>query len=187
MVDLFAPGDWLRATDDFYLYHRMHRWSGAHGTVAAVRRYAVNPMLDRRFIELALAVAPAEKRDSLLLGRLTTRLDPELAAIPLDSGLIPAGLGTRTIATRVAIGRVFARKAAGKVRQRLVGGRRAQLGASEMADLVLTHWRAEPAVVRPLYEVPFLNRQWLDGLLAGSHSAPATTVAFLVNLLAAPV
>jgi len=187
MADLFPPGDWLRATDDFYLYQRMHRWSASHGTVAAVRRYAVNPMLDRRFIELALAVAPAEKRDSLLLGRLMTRLDPELARIPLDSGLIPARLGTRDVSTRVAIARVFARKAAGKVRQRLVRGRRPQLGAAEMAELVLAHWRAEPAAASPLFDMPVLNQQWLKGLLAGEHPAPATTIAFLVNLLAAPV
>ena len=187
MADLFAPGDWLRATDSFYLYHRMGRWSAAHGTVAAVRRYAVNPMLDRRFIELALAVAPAEKRDSFLLGRLMTRLDPELAQIPLDSGLVPARLGTGDVSTRVANARLFARKAAGKVRQRLLGGRRPQLGAAEMADLVLAHWRAEPAAARPLYDTHILKPQWLDGLLAGTHPAPATTVAFLVNLLAAPV
>lgn len=87
----------------------------------------------------------------------------------------------------MAIARVFARKAAGKVRQRLVGGRRPQRGAAEMAELVLAHWRAEPAAARALYETPILNPQWLDGLLAGTHTAPATTVAFLVNLLAAPV
>ena len=82
LAALFEPGDWLRATDAFYLYHRMHRWAAAHGTVAAVRRRAVNPMFDRRFIELALAVAPADKKDSMLLGRLMTTLDPELAEHP---------------------------------------------------------------------------------------------------------
>ncbi len=87
LTAVFEPGDWLRATDAFYLYQRMHRWAAAHGTVAAVRRRAVNPMFDRRFIELALAVAPGDKKDSMLLGRLMTELDPELAAIPIDSGL----------------------------------------------------------------------------------------------------
>src|SRR6185503_20682279 len=77
LEELFERGDWLRATDAFYLYQRMHRWAGAHGTVAAVRRRAVNPMFDRRFIVLALAVAPADKRNSMLLGRLMRTLDPE--------------------------------------------------------------------------------------------------------------
>lgn len=185
LVSLFPGGDWLRATDSFYLYHRMHRWSGAHGTVAAVRRLAVNPMFDRRFLELALAVAPSEKRDSLLLGRLMTRLDPELARIPLDSGLIPARLGTRSVATRVAVASVTARKAAGKVRQKLTHGRRAQLGAPEAAALVVAHWRSAPDSCGALLSSPYLNARWVEGLLSGAHDADATTVAFLVNLLAA--
>ncbi|GIJ57185.1 hypothetical protein [Virgisporangium aurantiacum] len=182
---LFAPGDWLRATDDFYLMHRMHRWAGAHGTVAAIRRHYINPMFDRRFIELALAVAPGDKRDSMLLGRLMRRLDPDLARIPLDSGLVPARLADRSTLTRLSTRAVTARKMVRKVRQRLTRGRRAQLGAAETAALVLAHWRAEPAACRALYDVPALRTEWLDGVLAGTVPAQPTTVAFLVNLLGA--
>jgi asparagine synthase (glutamine-hydrolysing) len=183
--EFFAPGDWLRATDEFYLLHRMHRWAGVHGTVAAVRRHFVNPMFDRRFIELALAVAPADKRDSQLLGRLMTRLDTELAAVPLDTGLVPAALGTRSLRGRVATRTVEARKVVSKVGQRLTRGRRPQLGATEYASLVLAHWRAEPKSCAGLYTVPVLRHDWLDGLLSGGHDADATTVAFLINVLAA--
>jgi asparagine synthase (glutamine-hydrolysing) len=182
---LFPAGDWLRATDEFYLFHRMHRWAGVHGTVAAVRRHYINPMFDRRFVELALAVEPADKRDSLLLGRLMTRLDAELAAIPLDSGLTPARLGTRTAYTRLATRALTARKVVRKVRQRLTHARKAQLGAAEMSALVLAHWRAEPAACRALYDAPVLRAEWLDALLTGATSAEPTTVAFLVDLLAA--
>ncbi|SDT55355.1 hypothetical protein [Actinoplanes derwentensis] len=183
--EAFPAGDWLRATDDFYLLHRMHRWAGVHGTVAAVRRHFINPMFDRRFIELALAVAPADKRDSQLLGRLMTRLDPELAAIPLDTGLVPALLGTRSLRSRIATRTVDARKIAGKVSQRLTRGRRPQLGATEYAALVLAHWRADPKACAALHSVPALRPEWLDGLLNGTHGADATTIAFLINLLAA--
>ncbi|MEV8513116.1 hypothetical protein [Dactylosporangium sp. NPDC051484] len=183
LAELFPAGDWLRATDQFYLYHRMHRWSAAHGTFAGVRRHFVNPMFDRRFIELALAVAPADKRDSLLLGRLMSRLDPELARIPLDTGLVPARLGRRSVATRMTVAAATARKAAGKVRQRLTNARKPQLGAAEVSALVLAHWRAEPSACAALYDSPVVDRQWLDGLLKGEHGAAATTVAFLVNLI----
>ena len=185
LTSAFEPGDWLRATDAFYLYHRMHRWAAAHGTVAAVRRHAVNPMFDRRFIELALAVEPSEKKDSMLLGRLMTKLDPELAGIPIDSGLIPSRLGTRDVSTRVAIAAVTARRTKNKVRQRLTHGRRPQLGAADTAALVLAHWRASPSSCRPLYDLPMLNRAWVDGLVRGEHGAAPTTVAFMVNLLTA--
>jgi asparagine synthase (glutamine-hydrolysing) len=183
--DIFAPGDWLRATDDFYLLHRMHRWAGVHGTVAAVRRHLINPMFDRRFIELALAVAPADKRDSRLLGRLMNSLDAELAAVPLDTGLVPVQLGTPTLRGRVATRTVEARKIVRKVSQRLTKARRPQLGAPEYATLVLAHWRAEPKSAAALYSVPVLRHAWLDGLIGGQHDADATTMAFLINLLAA--
>jgi asparagine synthase (glutamine-hydrolysing) len=163
----------------------MHRWAGVHGTVAAVRRHYINPMFDRRFVELALAVDPADKRDSLLLGRLMKRLDPQLAAIPLDSGLTPARLGTRTAFTRLATQTRTARKVVRKVRQRLTHARKAQLGAAEAGALVLAHWRAEPQACRALYDVPVLRHDWLDGLLSGARSAEPTTVAFLIDLLAA--
>jgi asparagine synthase (glutamine-hydrolysing) len=141
-------------------------------------------MFDRRFIELALTVAPADKRDSKLLGRLTDRLDPALALIPLDSGLSPARLGQQSAMTRLATTALTARKAARKIGQRIRHGRRPQLGAGHTSQLILEHWRAEPSSYAGLYDLPFLRPQWLDEVLAGSRKATPTTVAFLVNLVA---
>ena len=62
-------------------------------------------MFGRRFIEPALAVAPVDKRDSLRLGRLMSRLDAELARIPLDSGLIPARIAVGTWPVKITLKR----------------------------------------------------------------------------------
>ena len=177
--------EWLRATDEFYLFNRVQRWAGAHGTPAAVQRFFINPMLDRRFIELALAATPDDKRHAHLMGRLMSRLDPKLATVPLDSGLVPARLGRPGLATTMAVARVTARKAAGKIQQRLGRVRKAQLGAQELAGLVVTHWRAEPNTVDPLRRNGLVNQVWLDELLDARRNARAATVAFLVNLLVA--
>ena len=56
---------------------------------------------------------------------------------------------------------------------------------ADAARLVLAHWRASPSSCRALYDLPMLNRQWVEGLVKGEHGAAPTTVAFLVNLLAA--
>ncbi|MGN9910410.1 hypothetical protein ACTMTJ_22915 [Phytohabitans sp. LJ34] len=177
--------DWLRATDDFYLWDRMARWAGAQGTPAAVDRFFVNPLLDRRFVQLALAVAPDDKRDSRLTGRLMHRLDPGLAAVPLDSGLVPARLGRPGFATSVAVARVTARKTVGKVRQRLAGARRTQLGAADVAARVVAHWRAAPDATAPLRRAGMVREAWLDELLDGRRDALPATVAFLMNTLVA--
>ena len=178
------PTEWLAATDHFYLYQRMQRWSGAHGSVAAVNRHFVNPMFDRRFIQLAHAVRPEEKRHGLLTGRLITLLDAGLAAVPLDSGLVPNRLGRPGLSARTAAYRVTAQKAVRKIRQKVRGQGRPQLGAAETAALVIEHWRAEPDVVTPLRSTGLVRDTWLDDVLAGRATPEPATVAFLVNLLA---
>lgn len=176
---------WLRATDEFYLFERTQRWAGAQGTPASVNRHFVNPLLDREVMRLALAAAPDDKRNSRLSGRLVQRLDRGLALVPLDSGLVPARMGRSGLRATAGTARLTARKAIGKARQRFGGVRRAQLGAAEMAGLVVAHWRAEPALTAPLRGTGIVSGQWLDGLLEGRHDAAATTVAFLVNLAVA--
>ncbi|MFE9691057.1 hypothetical protein [Micromonospora sp. NPDC005806] len=180
-----APSHWLRATDYFYLYQRMQRWAGAHGSVAAVNRFFINPMFDRRFIQLAHSVPPDQKGSGLLTGQLIQRLDRELAAVPLDSGLVPARLGQRGMRDRAAAARVTARKLSGKVRQRLRRSGRAQLGAAEVAALVVEHWRSEPDVLAPLRTTGIVRDAWLDELLTGRRESAPATVTFLTNLLVA--
>jgi asparagine synthase (glutamine-hydrolysing) len=185
LTTCFPVGDWLRATDEFYLYERVRRWGGAHCTVATMRRDSVNMLLNRRFVQLALAVAPTDKRDSQLAARLMSRLDPELASLPLDTGLVPARLGDRTLRTKAVGSLSSARRTGRKAWQRARRGRRPQVGAAHAATLLLEHWRGAPAVCAPLESVPGIDRSWLRGLLAGAHDAQPTTLAFLANVLAA--
>ncbi len=157
----------------------------AGGTVAAVQRHYVNPLLDREFLRLALTPPPRDKRHSRLTGQLMNRLDPELAAVPLDTGLVPARMGWPGLARTTAVARYTATKTAHKVRQRLRGPRRDQVGAAGFADLVLAHWRSAPEAVAPVRRTGIVASGWLDELLDRRRSAAASTIAFLVNLIAA--
>lgn len=177
--------DWLRATDEFYLWQRVQRWAGAHASAVATQRGSLDPLLDRRFLQLALTPAPADKRHSRLTGRLIHRLDPALAAIPLDSGLVPARLARPGLAGSLSVAGWSTGKAARKVWQRLRRARRAQLGAAELGCLVQEHWRADPDLVAPIRRTGLVRDSWLDELLDGRRTASPTTVAFLVNLLVA--
>jgi asparagine synthase (glutamine-hydrolysing) len=177
--------DWLRATDEFYLWQRVQRWAGIHASAVSTLRYSVDPLLDRGFMQLALAPAPDDKRRSQLTGRLMHRLDPELAAIPLDSGLVPARLARPGLVNSVALARVTATKTARKVWQRLRRARRAQLGAADLGRLVQTQWRTDPDQVDPIRRTGLVRDRWLDELLDGRREARPSTLAFLVNLLVA--
>jgi hypothetical protein len=114
-----------------------------------------------------------------------SRLDHELADLPLDIGLVPSQLGRASIATKVAVATLVARRTVRKVWQRFSGGRRPQVGAAAAAGRLLEHWRSAPDVCAPLLEMPFLNRDWLRGVLAATHDAKPTTLAFLASMLAA--
>ena len=50
--------DWLRATDELYFRQRMQRWAGVTDTAVCFDREMVNPMLDRRFLDIAPRPAP---------------------------------------------------------------------------------------------------------------------------------
>jgi asparagine synthase (glutamine-hydrolysing) len=177
--------NWLRATDEWYLWQRAQRWGGSRSTVAAIERWSVDPMFDRRFQELSLALAPVHRRDARFTGQLIARLDPQLAAVPVDSGLVPAQLGRHGFTTTAAVARVTVRRFARKVRQRFGQQRSPQLGAAGMAALVVEHWRNAPEVLEPVRRAGVICSSWLDGLLSGRHGGNASTVGFLVNLLVA--
>ena len=87
---------WMAATDDLYLHHRMQRWGGVTETAVCLDREIVNPMLDDRFISIATALDPLDKRNSRFLSRLQLELDPELGAIPLDGRPAPAAYAHRS-------------------------------------------------------------------------------------------
>lgn len=176
---------WLRATDEFYLWQRVQRWAGAHASAVSTIRFDVDPFLDRRFMRLALLPDPAAKRHSRLTARVMHRLDPELAAVPVDSGLVPAKLAGPGLAGSLSVARLTAGKAARKVWQRATRSRRAQLGAADLSQLVQARWREQPELVAPIRRTGLIRDGWLDELLAGRRAAQPTTVAFLVNLLVA--
>ena len=87
---------WMAATDDLYLHHRMQRWAGVTETAVCLDRQIVNPMLDDRFIAVATALDPLDKRSSRFLGRLQLALDDELGSIPMDGRPAPAAYAHRS-------------------------------------------------------------------------------------------
>lgn len=175
---------WFAATDELYLGQRMHRWAGGTDTAVCLERPSVNPMLDDRFLSVAAALAPDDKRHSRFLARLQVALDPALAALPLEGRPAPAAFADASLANRSRQGIATARKAGRKVRQRLAGHNRAPAGGPVLAERVTSHWRTNP----DLLDVPSVRSviapAWLDQVLAGALDPPPSAVALLVNLAA---
>ncbi len=84
---------WLEATDR-YGWFRAQRWQGLNYNAACLDRAILmpfgSPASSKRW---AWRTRPDDRRHSRLFGQVMTPLDPELAAMPLDTGLVPARLG----------------------------------------------------------------------------------------------
>lgn len=177
--------DWLSALSDFYLRQRMHRFGGITITDGVGSRLSLNPLTDTKILALAASVPTRQLAGSRYAVRVMDRLDPELARIPLGSGLRPIALDRSVTLTR-KLGentwRGFLTKAGSKVMRTLHSQRRAAAGAPLLADLVAQHWRTDPSLLTPVLGTGLISEEWLARLIEGSVRADANTVDFLLNL-----
>ena len=107
------------ALDWFYLRQRMRHWAGAGISRATMSRMILAPFFHRDYIGWAMGLPVLAKKDSVGFCSVMSSLDPDLAAMPLDSMLTPAGMATGGIAARLALLRVKARKLGHKIGQKL--------------------------------------------------------------------
>lgn len=177
--------EWFRATDELYLRHRMQRWAGATDTAVSGQRTVINPMLDPAFLEISRRLRPQDKADSRFLASLQMALDPDLGRIPLDGRPAPSAYAAHSswwsIVHTVSTGRRLARKAV----QRLRHGNRAPAGGAVLAEKVVQHWRANPAIVAPLASLDFVRPEWVVAMLESNVEPRPSSVAFVTNLIVA--
>ena len=176
---------WSEATDEFYLWQRMQRWSGIVHTAVCNEREIVNPMLDDRFISIARGLQPSSKRNSLFLSRLLIELDRELAQIPLDGRPAPVAFAYRNFNSSVRMGSATAMKIASKARQRLSGGHKAPAGGNILAEKLIQYLRSDPSQLDPVRHLGIFKEEWLNALSSGAAYPDSAALALLINLIAA--
>lgn len=178
-------GDWLSATDAYYYRQRYHRVIGASLTASCTEHPGVNPLLHPRFVALAEALPPDAKRGSRFNARLVAALDPELAALPMDTGVRPSALTAPRPVTAARTARAQGGKVWTKTRQRISKRGEAVSVTSALTRSLVEHWRAEPHLLEPVAATGFLSREWLDRMLAGSAVPAPATAGFIALLEAA--
>jgi asparagine synthase (glutamine-hydrolysing) len=177
--------DWLSATDAYWYTIRSHRAVGAVQTQAGRRRTVLSPFTHPQFVAIAAALPATAKRGSRFNSQVVAALDPELAAIPMDTGVRPSALTAPRPIALLRTGRDYAHRVSGKVKQRI-----SRDGVSSTVPLTLTrglvaHWRANPELLEPVAATNLFRRQWLEALLAGEQSPAPATAAFIALLEAA--
>ncbi len=179
------PEEWLRATDDHFLYGRMQHWTGIEFSASCMVRPILAPFFCQPFLEWSRRLDVDQKRNARVFSMVIERFDPELARIPLVSGFTPAELARRPATMRLRSTAQAAQKVARKVRQRLSPGTDTPAaGAPLLARSALAHWVAEPTLLDPLAKFAFLDDDAVGSIASGALGASPATVGFLADLLA---
>ncbi len=178
---LAAPGAWGSRLDHFYLAERMQRWVGASCGNRFIDRANLYPFFDRAVIDRAMAMSPGTKRDSRAALALLCALDPALAAMPLDSGIVP--LDVRAPG-RMAMGKLWRSgvKAADHARRRLSGRSRETLGSQG----VVARWSAlelyRSLPVDAIAATGMVDEAVLAAIARGTTAPDRATLGFLLLL-----
>jgi hypothetical protein len=154
--------DWPNTAqmDHAYLQLRMQRWQGRMATSTDQIRPCLSPLMFRSVLETMLQTEQRLRQRSLLVRRMLERLQPRLAAYPLEHGY-PAepfrwGNAHRFAPLLMSYGRKVWDKG-----WRVLGVKRAATNGSQVEPARLQLWREE-AVREVLQPVTMQLRDWLS-------------------------
>lgn len=177
---------WHEATDGFYLHQRMHRWAGTLASATCLDRLVINPMLDRRFLDLVNAVPPRHKKGSLFLARLSCELDGPLSSIAMDGRPAPSVYANPTAANRLRLmaltERKIRRKVVGAVRLRAGIDHRASAGGEVVAAKLQAYYRNHAGSLDGVQRAGVFDDGFLDRVMEGEADLAPAVAALLVNL-----
>ena len=176
--------DWLRATDDHFLYGRMQRWCGIDFSASGRERALLAPYFCSPFLVWARRLDEGQKRSSRLFSSVIEAMDPDLAGIPLVTGFSPKDLARPRTSTRIRQAGQSARRIGRKVRQRVAPGTDTPpVGAAALSRQVLAHWVAEPNILEPLARTNWLDPGALEAVVSERRTPSTASVALVSDLL----
>ena len=173
-------GQWGKALDRIYLRYRMQSWAGAAVSNRFIGHSILWPFFDERFLAAAMAVPPAEKRGSSAAYRMLAALDPMLAEVPLDNGVVPIQMlkGGPIALIGGAVRKVA--KALHKIAQRIRPASTAVMGS----DALLEKWHDlgcyRTLDVAGLAKLGLFEEASLVQITSGARRADRATLGFLL-------
>jgi asparagine synthase (glutamine-hydrolysing) len=173
---------WGDALDRFYLAQRMQSWAGNAASQRRLGYTPLYPFFDPTVVSIALGHKAAHRSNSMLAYRLLAALDPELAAIPLDSGVVPATSNRPWALRALSDADLTVRKASGRLFRTLSRHRRATLGSTSLLD----RWsQLKMSALLPtdgLARLGILDPGVLESVAQGGRKLNRPTLGFLMNL-----
>lgn len=171
---------WGRLLDRFYLGQRMQAWAGNAGSNRFIDRTILWPFFDRDVVAAAIALPPAEKAGSLAAYRLLAALDRDLAAVPLDSGAVPAAMAAGGLSSRIAGWRRAAGRVSAKLSQRVLRRSRGTLGSGDAIALWHHHGLHRQLDIHALSRLDVFRPAALEAIAAGTLVPDRPSLGFLL-------
>lgn len=173
-------GAWSASLDRFYLHERMQRWAG-NGIDNLINRTGyLCPFFDRGVVETALALPHDLKRHGRAAFMALSTLDRDLADMPLDSGMRPLAIVESPLRARSAELVHFAKKAAGRIKRKLTGERRAALGSDAAALLWSRHELNARLPFSAMAATGLFDRHALEEVVTGRWLPDRPTLGFVL-------
>lgn len=137
LVDQLATEgeSWAATLDRFYVTQRMQRWLGPGVSSVLEQRNVAMPFFDEDVLALSRRTPAKQKQGNRFVARLITNLAPELARLPLESGLSPRQVSEGGPAVKFSELRRKANKFRRKILQRVLGGNGSAFGSTYVMDL----------------------------------------------------
>jgi len=176
-----SSSNWADAIDRFYLENRMHRWCGTAISAALGRRTVLLPFFDADVLSLARGVPPALKKGSRFAAKEIVRLDPVLASIRLDSGLLPANVARGGLSNQFARARHLARRAKAKVLQRLFSHEFSPVAAETASAAFERHQLQSKIDLHQLSKLGIFSPESLDSISRGNPHKRRANIGFILN------
>lgn len=175
-------GPWGTALDLFYLYERMQRWAGNSAGNFLTDRAFLCPFFDPDFVRGSLALPAHAKAHSRAAYALLTELDPQLAAMPLASGTVPANAPAGLPGQRIRGASSLIGKFARRLARRLGAGHHTTLGS----EIVRQMWHEQELYrnlpIAELDRAGLFAREPLDRLASGRWLPDRPTLGFILMM-----
>lgn len=173
-------GAWGEVLDQIYLFFRMQAWVGIAAGNRFIDRVILWPFFDANFLNAAMKLDPLRKRDSLVAYEMLAALDPKLADMPLDSGLVPSAMVAGGLRAKMMKLRVKALKAVRKVMQRIRPRSSATLGSARIVE----RWHASGGFrhldIQGLLAMGIFDEAQLRLVASGAVKPDRATLGFLL-------
>lgn len=170
---------WWQALDRLYLTQRMPRWVGAGSANRFIGRTSLYPFLDPEFVDASMRLPGSLKRGSQAAYRMLSRIDPALALLPLDNGIVPGKAGNHTFGYLTNTVNLVT-KSISKVMTKVLGRSKPVLGSASALEQWYGLSLSTRLAVKSLNDTGLVSEKAVESMTIGNRRFDRASLGWLL-------